>query len=111
MSAVALNLGWVMFAVVGLVWIIAATTRNILRTQARERSRREIYAYVAEGTISVEDAQRLLKAGQQWGSCAGVLDGLDALDDLEIDVDVNDDGRSSVGVRRPKPARAQTPNA
>lgn len=37
-------------------WIIVSTTR----TRERERTRREVAAYVAEGTISVESAERLL---------------------------------------------------
>jgi len=43
------------------------TVRQIITGRAREASRREIAAYVAEGTISVEDGERLLKAGRSWG--------------------------------------------
>ncbi len=35
---------------------------SILTTQARERSRREIAAYIAEGTLTPEQGERLVKA-------------------------------------------------
>ena len=37
------------------------------QTRAREESRREIAAYVAEGTISPDDAAKLLAAGGSIG--------------------------------------------
>ena len=50
----------IMLAVVANALLRAATT--ILTTQARERSRREIAAYVAEGSLSPEQGERLVKA-------------------------------------------------
>lgn len=50
--------------VAGMVWIVASYTSSIAKTKAREESRREIAAYVAEGTISPDDAVRLINAGQ-----------------------------------------------
>lgn len=41
---------------------VVKTIANVLTTASRERSRREIAAYVAEGNISPEQAERLLKA-------------------------------------------------
>ncbi len=41
--------------------LIRAMT-SILTTQAKERSRREIAAYIAEGTISPEQGERLVRA-------------------------------------------------
>ena len=41
--------------------LIRAMT-SILTTQAKERSRREIAAYVAEGSISPEQGERLVRA-------------------------------------------------
>jgi hypothetical protein len=46
--------------------IIATVTQAIRRTlteKYREESRREIAAYVAEGTLSPADAERILSAG------------------------------------------------
>jgi hypothetical protein len=50
-----------------VVSVIAGSVSGILRTRAREQSRREIAAYVAEGTISPADAERILDAGtRRW---------------------------------------------
>lgn len=54
---------WVIGGVVAVIWIIAATIQNMVATNARERSRREIAAYIAEGSISPEQGERLMKAG------------------------------------------------
>ena len=35
---------------------------SVITTQARERSRREIAAYVAEGSLTPEQGERLMKA-------------------------------------------------
>ncbi|MHC4219105.1 MAG: hypothetical protein ACYSU7_11690 [Planctomycetota bacterium] len=35
---------------------------SVITTQARERSRREIAAYIAEGSLSPEQGERLMKA-------------------------------------------------
>jgi DNA-binding LacI/PurR family transcriptional regulator len=43
--------------------VISAVTR-VLTTASRERTRREIAAYVAEGSMTPEQAERMLKAGQ-----------------------------------------------
>ena len=49
----------------GMVWIVASYTASIAKAKAREESRREIAAYVAEGTISPDDAVRLINAGEE----------------------------------------------
>jgi len=48
---------------VAVVWIVASYTSSTTKAKAREESRREIAAYVAEGTISPDDAVRLINAG------------------------------------------------
>ncbi len=47
-----------------IVWIIMGYTSSTAKAKAREESRREIAAYVAEGTISPDDAVRLINAGR-----------------------------------------------
>ncbi len=47
----------------GLVGMITTAVRKNARDRERELSRREIAAYVAEGTMSAEDGERLLNAG------------------------------------------------
>ena len=43
---------------------IAATVRSILATKHREETKRELAAYVAEGSITPEDAARILQTDQ-----------------------------------------------
>lgn len=52
-------------AVIVLVWIIAATLDSILKSKHKEETRREIAAYVAEGSISPNDATAILNAGDE----------------------------------------------
>ena len=44
------------------VAILSSNWRKVNQTKALEESRREIAAYVAEGTISPADAERLISA-------------------------------------------------
>jgi hypothetical protein len=55
---------WVALGGVGVIWIIAATIQSILSTSMKERSRREIAAYIAEGSMSPEQGERLMNAGK-----------------------------------------------
>ena len=55
---------WVIGGGVAVIWIIAATIQSIIATGARERSRREIAAYIAEGSMSPEQGERLMNAGK-----------------------------------------------
>lgn len=52
---------------VAIVAIIAETIRKVAQTRAKEQSRREIAAYVAEGTITPDDGVRLMEADTKWG--------------------------------------------
>ena len=49
----------------GTVIALAAihSVRKMLETRAKEQTKREIAAYVAEGTIAPDDAARILQAG------------------------------------------------
>lgn len=65
-----------LFAMTGsFVLVIAGATlaaiRSIARTRAREQTRREIAAYVAEGSITPDDAAKLLEAGEPAPGCLG----------------------------------------
>ena len=52
---------------VAIIAIITSAVTKTVQTRAREESRREIAAYVAEGSISPEDATKLLNAGKLAG--------------------------------------------
>lgn len=54
---------WIPLFGVGAIWIVAATIQSILATRARERSRREIAAYIAEGSMTPEQGEKLMAAG------------------------------------------------
>ncbi|MEM1330983.1 MAG: hypothetical protein AAGG07_10510 [Planctomycetota bacterium] len=46
----------------GLAGIIFGTVSSMVKNTARERSRREIAAYIAEGSMSPEQGERLMRA-------------------------------------------------
>mgnify|MGYP001488369567 CR=1 FL=1 len=59
-----------LIAVVGtmlivLISILASAINTHTKTREFERSRREIAAYVAEGSISPDDAAKMLSAGKK----------------------------------------------
>ena len=43
--------------------VVARSVASVLQTQARERSRREIAAYIAEGSMTPEQGEKLMKSG------------------------------------------------
>ena len=52
---------------VGVVGIIGGTVGGIMKTRARELTRRELAAYVAEGSIDPDKAVAMLNAGMpKW---------------------------------------------
>lgn len=56
-------------AVIAVTWIIASSIRAAVVGRAKEASRREIAAYIAEGSMTPEQGEKLLKAGTKEGSC------------------------------------------
>lgn len=52
--------------------ILIRTAGGVLRSSARERSRREIAAYIAEGSMTPEQGERLMKAGRGPGESCGL---------------------------------------
>lgn len=47
-----------------MVAIIAGAITSIVKGVARERTRREIAAYIAEGSLTPEQGERLMAAGE-----------------------------------------------
>ena len=58
-------LGVVFGCSIAIVGIIAGAMRKSSQTKARERTRSEIAAYIAEGSMTPEEGERLLNAGPQ----------------------------------------------
>lgn len=52
-----------MFAAVGIVAIVFGSVGGMVKAVAREKTRREIAAYIAEGSMTPEQGERLMKAG------------------------------------------------
>mgnify|MGYP003336012767 CR=1 FL=1 len=48
-----------------IIAILVGGLKSILDTRARERTRQEIAAYVAEGSMSADEGERLLRAGSR----------------------------------------------
>ena len=46
-----------------IIGMVMKTVNNAYETKQREETRREVAAYVAEGSISPDDAERILNAG------------------------------------------------
>ncbi len=46
-----------------IVGIVGGVIKSVFKTRSREQSRREIAAYVAEGSMSAEEGERLMRAG------------------------------------------------
>lgn len=57
-TIVAIAIGFVIV----IVWVTAATIESVLKTREKERTRREVAAYVAEGSIDPDKAVALLNA-------------------------------------------------
>lgn len=52
---------------IAIVSIIAGSVRSMVHSRNVEESRREIAAYVAEGSMTADDAYKLLNAGKKPG--------------------------------------------
>ena len=61
------NFIWVLIAGCIIVGMIVNAITRIVLYAGRERSRREIAAYIAEGSISAEQGERLLRADVNRG--------------------------------------------
>ena len=49
--------------VVGTIGIVFGTIKSVMETRSREATKRELAAYVAEGSMAPEAAERIVKAG------------------------------------------------
>ncbi len=63
---------FVVFGVGGLIAIVAivlSAVKKMVVSSNLEQSRREIAAYIAEGSMTPEDGERLLNAGKDKSKC------------------------------------------
>jgi hypothetical protein len=61
------NWFWSVIVAASVLWIISSTIESVLKSATRERSRREIAAYIAEGSMTAEEGERLMNAGKRKG--------------------------------------------
>ena len=56
----------------GIIAIISGNIRKAMQTREREETKRELAAYVAEGTMTPETAERMLRSDQKgaWSTPA-----------------------------------------
>lgn len=59
----------ILLATVGIVAIVWGSVTSMVKASARERTRRDIAAYIAEGGMTPEQGAKLMKAGDKscWG--------------------------------------------
>ncbi|MEQ8850707.1 MAG: hypothetical protein RIB32_02880 [Phycisphaerales bacterium] len=69
LAALGGNILWVMGGGVAVIAIVGSFIRDIFRIRSVERSRREIAAYIAEGSMSAEQGERLMKAHTDADNC------------------------------------------
>lgn len=59
------NFTGIVIGTIVLAAIVSGCIKAVVKSTSRERSRREIAAYIAEGSMSPEQGERLMKAGDQ----------------------------------------------
>jgi len=69
LEAMANNWFWTVMGGVAIVAILSGTITTAIKSSARERSRREIAAYIAEGSMTPDQGERILDAGDK-DACA-----------------------------------------
>lgn len=62
LEAAANNWFWTVVGVIAVVSIVFGTVKSMVVGAHRERTRREIAAYIAEGSMTPEQGERLMKA-------------------------------------------------
>ncbi len=48
--------------VVAMLWLVLATIAKVVQVRSREATKREIAAYIAEGSMTPEEGARLVRA-------------------------------------------------
>jgi len=64
-EAAAGNWFWTVVGAIAIVSIVFGTVKSMVTSTNRERTRREIAAYIAEGSMTPEQGERLMKANAE----------------------------------------------
>ena len=62
-KVMAANWFWTVAGAIAIVAIVSNAIQSVIRTSKREASRREIAAYIAEGSMTPEQGERLMRSG------------------------------------------------
>lgn len=65
-----------MVAGTALCFYVIHVVRKIFESRGKEQTKREVAAYVAEGSISADDAAKILNAGGDNDAAATIADGV-----------------------------------
>ncbi len=66
LAIVAISMG----CLTGMVAIVGCVIGGVMRTRAKEATKRELAAYVAEGTLDSDQAVAMINAGRpKWEGC------------------------------------------
>jgi hypothetical protein len=68
-TAAVANWFWTVIGLIAIISIVMSTIKSIVNNAARERSRREIAAYIAEGSMTPEQGERLLRTKTGDSGC------------------------------------------
>lgn len=58
------NAFWIIMGSVAVIAIVLGSIKEMVKHTARERTRREIAAYIAEGSMTPEQGERIMNAGK-----------------------------------------------
>lgn len=64
-GAVAGNMFWVVVGCIAIIAVIFGTVSSMVIATQRERTKREIAAYIAEGSMTPEQGEKILKANNE----------------------------------------------
>jgi hypothetical protein len=65
MELVRENMFWTIMGCIAIASIVSGAIKSVVKTSGRERSRREIAAYIAEGSMTPEQGEKLMNAGDK----------------------------------------------
>lgn len=56
--------GWIVFGTFVVTLVAIRSLAGVIKTISRERTRREIAAYIAEGSLTPDQGEKLMRAGK-----------------------------------------------
>lgn len=63
------HMGWIVVGVLITICSVFKTVASMVKATAREKTRREIAAFIAEGSMTPEQGERLMTSGEKEKTC------------------------------------------